>query len=117
MGNTYLGCAARAGRTPRQHSLFGVANHSGLSSILSGRADVTARMAGVANGPLTELSAEVAAVFEVPLAFLMSAQNHRRETREWQGRERHYVAMPFEEHYIWGVTAGILRNLYERIYA
>jgi hypothetical protein len=29
---------------------------------------------------------------------------------------RRYYAMPFGERYIWGVTAGILRNLYERIY-
>ena len=30
---------------------------------------------------------------------------------------RRYYAIPFGERYIWGVTAGILRNLYERIYA
>jgi hypothetical protein len=30
---------------------------------------------------------------------------------------RRYYAMPFGERYIWGVTAGILRNLYERLYA
>jgi hypothetical protein len=29
---------------------------------------------------------------------------------------RRYYAIPFGERYIWGVTAGILRNLYERIY-
>jgi len=61
---------------------------------------------------------EVAEAFEVPLEFLMEPANHQRHSREWkQGIHRHYYAMPFGERYIWGVTAGILRNLYERIYA
>jgi 8-oxo-dGTP pyrophosphatase MutT (NUDIX family) len=59
---------------------------------------------------------EVADAFEVPLAFLMEPANHQRKTRDWKGIERGYYAMPFGERYIWGVTAGILRNLYERIY-
>jgi 8-oxo-dGTP pyrophosphatase MutT (NUDIX family) len=60
---------------------------------------------------------EVADVFEVPLSFLMDAANHTRESRMWQGRERHYYVMPFGERFIWGVTAGIIRTLYERLYA
>jgi 8-oxo-dGTP pyrophosphatase MutT (NUDIX family) len=59
---------------------------------------------------------EVADAFEVPLAFLMDAQNHALHSRDWKGVQRKYYAMPFGERYIWGVTAGILRNLYERIY-
>ena len=35
-------------------------------------------------------------------------------SRDWNGITRHYYAMPYQERYIWGVTAGILRNLYER---
>jgi len=61
--------------------------------------------------------AEVTETFEVPLEFLMHPGNHQRLKRDWRGIERHYYAMPFGERYIWGVTAGILRNLYERIYA
>ena len=61
--------------------------------------------------------AEVSDAFEVPLEFLMHPGNHQRLKRDWKGIERHYYAMPFGERYIWGVTAGILRNLYERIYA
>ena len=61
--------------------------------------------------------AEVADAFEVPLDFLMNAQNHALHSRDWKGVTRRYYAMPFGERYIWGVTAGILRNLYERIYA
>jgi 8-oxo-dGTP pyrophosphatase MutT (NUDIX family) len=60
---------------------------------------------------------EVVEAFEVPLDFLMAPVNHQRHSRDWKGVERHYYAMPFGERYIWGVTAGILRNLYERIYA
>ena len=60
--------------------------------------------------------AEVADAFEVPLAFLMGPENHQLHSREWRGMMRTYYAMPFGERYIWGVTAGILRNLYERLY-
>jgi 8-oxo-dGTP pyrophosphatase MutT (NUDIX family) len=66
---------------------------------------------------LTINPGEVADAFEVPLEFLMSPANHQRLKRDWQGIERQYYAMPFGDRYIWGVTAGILRNLYERIYA
>jgi 8-oxo-dGTP pyrophosphatase MutT (NUDIX family) len=59
---------------------------------------------------------EVDATFEVPLAFLMDQNNVQRHSREWQGMIRHYYAFTFGERYIWGVTAGILRNLHERIY-
>jgi 8-oxo-dGTP pyrophosphatase MutT (NUDIX family) len=58
---------------------------------------------------------EVTEAFEVPLDFLMNPENHQRKTRDWKGIARDYYAMPFGERYIWGVTAGILRNLYERV--
>jgi len=61
--------------------------------------------------------AEVDAVFETPLSFLMDPANHKRESRVWDGIERHYYVMPFGEHRIWGVTAGIIRTMYERLYA
>jgi 8-oxo-dGTP pyrophosphatase MutT (NUDIX family) len=59
---------------------------------------------------------EVDDVFEVPLAFLMNPVNHQTHSKEFRGIERSYYAMPYEERYIWGATAGILRVLYERIY-
>jgi 8-oxo-dGTP pyrophosphatase MutT (NUDIX family) len=65
---------------------------------------------------LTLNRSEVDEAFEVPLAFLMDAQNHALHSRDWKGVIRRYYAMPFGERYIWGVTAGILRNLYERVY-
>ena len=58
---------------------------------------------------------EVVDAFEVPFAFLMDAINHRRDQREYNGVTRHFYAMPYGERYIWGATAGMLRNLYERL--
>jgi 8-oxo-dGTP pyrophosphatase MutT (NUDIX family) len=59
---------------------------------------------------------EVEDAFEVPLSFLMTEANHRRGSRVFAGRERHFYEMPFGERYIWGITAGIIRGLYERVY-
>jgi 8-oxo-dGTP pyrophosphatase MutT (NUDIX family) len=58
---------------------------------------------------------EVASAFEVPLAFLMLPGNHQRVRREHDGRR--FYAMPFEQRYIWGATAGMIRLLYEKLYA
>ena len=60
---------------------------------------------------------EVDAVFEVPLSFLMNPDNHQRDSRTWQGIVRHFYVMPYGERQIWGITAGIIRTLYERLYA
>jgi 8-oxo-dGTP pyrophosphatase MutT (NUDIX family) len=60
--------------------------------------------------------AEVDEAFEVPLKFLMTPDNHARHRREWKGVQRSFYAMPYGERYIWGITAGILRKLYERLY-
>jgi len=65
---------------------------------------------------LTLNEKEVDNTFEVPLAFLMEPANHQQHSRDWKGMKRTYYAMPFGERYIWGVTAGILKNLYDRIY-
>ncbi|WP_269580577.1 CoA pyrophosphatase [Roseibium sp. Sym1] len=59
---------------------------------------------------------EVEAVFEVPLQFLMDPANHQKLSREWQGKRRYFYAMPYGERYIWGVTAGIIRSLYDTVY-
>ncbi len=65
---------------------------------------------------LTLNPSEVTDAFEVPLEFLMNPANHQRKSRDWRGIVRNYYAMPFGERNIWGITAGIVRNLYERIY-
>jgi hypothetical protein len=66
---------------------------------------------------LTVNKLEVDEVFETPFAFLMDAANHRLEEREWQGRRRTFYAMPHQGRYIWGATAGILRNVYEKLFS
>lgn len=63
---------------------------------------------------------EVESVFEVPLQFLMSPASHRRHAMEVNGERREWFSMPYvpptphepTERFIWGATAGILRNLY-----
>ena len=59
---------------------------------------------------------EVADIFEVPLDFLMNPANHHRHTMEWEGAQREWLSMPyddqFKQRFIWGATAGILRNFY-----
>lgn len=59
---------------------------------------------------------EVDDVFEVPLEFLMNPANHRWHRFEAQGVRREWISMPFQdgdaERFIWGATAGMLRNLY-----
>ena len=63
--------------------------------------------------PALKLDAfEVAEAFEVPLSFCSRSGNHQRNTLQYQGRTRHYYAMPYEQRYIWGATAGMLMNLY-----
>lgn len=65
---------------------------------------------------LTPNADEVADVFEVPLAFLMNPANHRRHAFEWEGVRREWLSMPYvdssAERFIWGATAGMLRNFY-----
>lgn len=65
--------------------------------------------------PLVPSEAEVAEVFEVPLDFLLDTRNHRQAAAMWQGRERRYVEMMWQEWRIWGATAGMLVNLSRRL--
>ena len=59
---------------------------------------------------------EVDDAFEVPLRFLMDPANHQRHTREAETGPRHFHAMPWEGRFIWGATAGMLKNLHARLY-
>jgi 8-oxo-dGTP pyrophosphatase MutT (NUDIX family) len=59
---------------------------------------------------------EVDAAFEVPLRFLMDPANHAQNSREFDSRVWTYYDMPYGDQRIWGVTAGIIRTLYERLY-
>jgi 8-oxo-dGTP pyrophosphatase MutT (NUDIX family) len=64
---------------------------------------------------LTPHEAEVAAVFEVPLDFLLDTANHVEASVEWQGRERHYTEIWWDDHRIWGATAAMIVNLSRRL--
>lgn len=65
---------------------------------------------------LTPNPHEVAAAFELPLAELMDPARHHRHALEWEQTRREWFSMPFRdgetERFVWGVTAGILRNFY-----
>ena len=60
---------------------------------------------------------EVAEAFEVPLEFLMNPANHQIRRLWLPHGEREFYAMPFQNHFIWGATAGILRNFYRFLWA
>jgi 8-oxo-dGTP pyrophosphatase MutT (NUDIX family) len=72
---------------------------------------------------LTADSREVADIFEVPLAWLMNPANHQVRVFSWEGGERRFFAMPYSSaenrapHFIWGATAGMLRNFYRFLVA
>lgn len=116
--------------TPTAAALREAHEEIGLSSHLIeplGFLDTYTTATGYAIEPLVSMVApgfalalqagEVAEVFEVPLAFLMDEANHRIDTKIWQGVERRFYAMPFQNRYIWGATAGILKNMHERLFA
>jgi 8-oxo-dGTP pyrophosphatase MutT (NUDIX family) len=72
---------------------------------------------GVVKPPLELVpdAREVDEVFEVPLAFLMDAANHRRASREIGGRTAHYYEIEHNGRVIWGATAGMIVNLYRML--
>ena len=88
-----------------------------LSPYLTGTGFMIVPLVAMLDAPLALAvnPLEVADAFEVPLPFLMDPANHLEHAREFAGRARRFYAMPFEERYIWGATAGILRSLYERL--
>lgn len=59
---------------------------------------------------------EVDEIFEVPLSHLMTDASFKRASRLFQGTERHFYEIHYGNRYIWGITAGILRLIYERFY-
>ncbi|MEL6727453.1 MAG: CoA pyrophosphatase [Pseudomonadota bacterium] len=59
---------------------------------------------------------EVADVFEAPLDFLFNTANHQIGKAFYKGKHRQYIEMPWQGFRIWGVTAGIIRDLYANLY-
>ncbi|MFD1949939.1 CoA pyrophosphatase [Sphingomonas arantia] len=65
--------------------------------------------------PLVPQEAEVAKLFEVPLAFLLAPENHAPRTMIWRGRERTIYEMTWDDNRIWGATAAMIVNLARRL--
>ena len=114
--------------SPEDAALRETEEETGLSRRLVevlGRLDTYITRTGFTVTPVVAIAApplglnpdprEVAAVFEVPLAFFLDAANHQRCTRPFRGYVRQFYAMPYGDRYIWGATAGMLVNLYERL--
>lgn len=65
--------------------------------------------------PLVPHEAEVASVFEVPLAFLLDPANQQERTAVWRGSERRFYEILWQDRRIWGATAGMIVNLSRRL--
>lgn len=87
--------------------------HGQLDSYRTGTGfEITPVVATVRPGFTLEIdTGEVAEAFEVPLDFILDRRNHQRQSAVWQGRRRHYYAMPYGDYFIWGATAAMLVNL------
>ncbi|KTF68965.1 CoA pyrophosphatase [Sphingomonas sp. HT-1] len=64
---------------------------------------------------LVASEAEVADVFEVPLGFLLDAANHAEKHAVYQGQQRHYYEIQWQQRRIWGATAAMIINLSRRM--
>ena len=85
-----------------------------LPDYLTGTGFRITPLVGIVRPPfkLTLDAFEVAEAFEVPLAHFLNPANHQRHSMEFQGRMVDFHAMPYDRHYIWGATAGIIMSLY-----
>ncbi len=94
-----------------------------LPVYLTGSAFIITPVVGLvqSNFSLAPNAFEVEEVFEVPLDFLMNPANHRRHSLLADGVQREWLSMPYTdgaaERFIWGATAGMLRNLYRFLQA
>lgn len=91
-----------------------------LPDYLTGTGFRVTPVVGLVHSPFTVRAdtLEVAEIFEVPLPFLMNPANHEVRLLRWEGGERRFFAMPYPRpgtggrYFIWGATAGMLRNFY-----
>jgi 8-oxo-dGTP pyrophosphatase MutT (NUDIX family) len=98
-----------------------------LPDYLTGTGFRVTPVVGLVHEPFTLAadSLEVASIFEVPLSFLMNPVHHQVRVLRWEGGERRFFAMPYPQegcgvggvHFIWGATAGMLRNFYRFLLA
>ena len=124
------GRISNAGETPLEAALreaeeeIGLARHElevlgFMDSYLTGTGYLVAPVVAVVDSAFTAVpeEREVASVFEVPLSFLMNPANHTIHEREISGQFRRFYAMSYGERFIWGATAAMLKDLYDRMYA
>jgi 8-oxo-dGTP pyrophosphatase MutT (NUDIX family) len=64
---------------------------------------------------LTPQPDEVAAIFEAPLDYLLRPEHQMVRTVQWQGRQRTYFEIVWEDRRIWGATAAMIVNLSRRM--
>lgn len=96
-----------------------------LPDYLTGTGFRVTPVVGLVHPPFTVAAdtLEVAEIFEVPLAFVMNPANHEVRVLQWEGGERRFFAMPYPRpgtgghYFVWGATAGMLRNLYRFLVA
>lgn len=60
-------------------------------------------------------TSEVEEVFELPFSFFTNPENHKVHPIIYQGKKHKLWAMPYNDRFVWGATAQILRNVYEMI--
>ena len=88
-----------------------------LDQYIVGTGYLVSPIIGVIEPPfeLVKQEDEVAEIFEAPLDFLISPENFRRYSRNFHGKTHYHFAITWENHFIWGATAGMLRNLSHRL--
>ena len=88
-----------------------------LDQYIVGTGYLVSPIIGVIEPPfeLVKQEDEVAEIFEAPLDFLISPKNFKRYSRNFNGKTHYHFAITWENHFIWGATAGMLRNLSHRL--
>ena len=88
-----------------------------LDQYVVGTGYIVSPIIGIIKPPfkLTREKEEVEEIFEVPLDFVTARENFKPYAREYKGKTRHHFAITWKDYFIWGATAGMLRNLSERL--
>jgi 8-oxo-dGTP pyrophosphatase MutT (NUDIX family) len=102
------------GLPPHQIEIIGE-----LDAYIVGTGYLVNPIVGIIQPPfeITPQADEVAEVFEAPLDYLIALENFERFARDYNGQTRHHFAITWQDYFIWGATAGMLRNLSQRLQA
>ena len=125
---SFPGGRAEPGETPEETALREAEEEIGLKADrieVLGRLPEYCTVTGFSITPVVALvrppfelvldSFEVAEAFEPPLSFLLDPANHQRHEIHCKGKLRHYWAIPWGGHHIWGATAGMIVTLQRRL--